>query len=307
MSSGRRIVDLWAEFQAMPERQLFEKIRTFQYSLTIFEGNYRELRKILLWQANDPEAKQLWYLPNQHLLHTFLKEVARLLHNYVAAAQSLLDHTRRHHQALYEDSRLFPEYNDEVNRRFATNRLATFVKGLRQYCQHYEFPPVASVLSPSAGEPGYSSRISLDSDKLREFSGWKAPAKEFLKDAGDTIDLLEVIDDHHKMVVDFHRWLESRQREIHARDFQRVAEKQREIESLDIRDTLRSVLASFPDGPWDPDDYFRYILSPAQWAELNSYPPDSLERCDRLIAFIQTRADIGDDLKSQIRSLYGVE
>ena len=306
MCSDRRIVDLWAEFEAMPERQLFDRLLTFQYSLSIFEGNYRELRNILLWQATSPDAKELWYLPNRQLLHTFMEEVTRLLHNFAAAAKSLVDHTTRHHRHLYEGSDRFPEYRQEVRTRFAANPLAKFVMGLRTYCQHYQIPPVVSVLSPSGEGSDYCSKVLLDTGKLREFSGWSAPAKQFLNSAGETVDLLAAIEEYHATVVDFYRWFQGRQRDIHAPELKRLAEKRREIESLDISETLRAVLAAYPDGPWDPDDYFRHILSPAQWQEVTSYPRNSAERCDKLIAFIEARAQISDDLKSQIRRLYRV-
>ena len=304
-SAGKRVVALHDELQSMAEFQLLQKIQTFQHSLEVFEGNYREIRRPLEWQAQDPGARELWFLKNRHLLETFQKEVARLLHNFAAGAASLIDHTRLHYRELYAASGQLPEYEGEVSARFTKNTLAAFVRGLRQYCQHYKVPPLVAQMSYRAEPPSWNSTIVLDKSKLMEFSGWSAPANAYLEQQGDSIELLEVIQAYYSLVGDFYRWFSGRQREIHKSDLERVRAKQKEIDAIAIPEQLEAIVALAAGPSWDPDDCFAGILTPAEWRQVAQYAPGSPERCEKLIELVERRASISEDLKNRIRTLYG--
>ncbi|MCC9167686.1 hypothetical protein [Pontibacter harenae] len=112
---SKRILDLHDELNQMPEFQLLEEIRHFGASITIFEGNYEQLKELLIIH-NDPIKSQFLHsVRNREVLHAFQIEVIRLLHNYVAAAFSLVDHTRIHYRKLYLSNNRFPEYQTEIN------------------------------------------------------------------------------------------------------------------------------------------------------------------------------------------------
>jgi hypothetical protein len=303
---GKRLIDLHDELQSMAEFELLQKIHTFQRSLEIFEGNYRELRKLLEWQSQDPRAQELWHLKNRHLLEAFQKEVGRLLHNFVAGAASLIDHTRLHYRELYAASGQLPEYEDEVSARFSENALAAFIRGLRQYCQHYKVPPLVAQMSYRAEPPALSSTILLDKGKLMEFSGWSASAAGYLEQQGDSIPLLEVIEGYYSLVGDFYRWFSGKQREMHSSDLERVLAKQKEIDAIGIPDQLDGIVALAAERSWDPDECFAGILTPADWTQVAQYAPGSPERCEKLIELVESRASIPQDLKTRIRALYGV-
>jgi len=305
--AGKRVVELYDELQSMAEFQLLQKIETFQHSLGVFEGNYREVRRLLEWQSQEPSAQELWHLKNRHLLEAFQKEVARLLHNFVAGAMSLIDHTRLHYRELYADSGQFPEYEGEVRARFAKNGLAAFVRGLRQYCQHYKVPPLVAQMSYTAQPPSWTSTILLDKSKLMEFSGWTAPAAGYLEQQGDSIQLLEVIEGYYSLVRDFYRWFSGRQRQVHESDLECVLAKQKEIDAIAIPDHLEAVVALAAERHWDPDECFAGILNPADWRQVARHAPDSPERCEKLIELVERRASIPQRLKALIRGLYGVK
>lgn len=235
ITSGKDIIALHNELVAMPEYELMLRIKTFQDSLKIFTGNYNELRKLLLFHADMPKALPLWDVVNRDKLHAFQREVTRLLHNFVASAMSLIDHSRVLYRELYEPKGRFPEYKEELERRFTKNPLASFVVCLRQYFQHYKAPIVFSEMRWSRESPTFDSKLKLNKVELEGFSSWKSPAKKFLAKQEDSIDLLNLVEEYYALVMDFYKWFGGRQEEIHSEEFERVDAKQRELAKL-VRD-----------------------------------------------------------------------
>jgi hypothetical protein len=307
MAKGKNIIELRSELVAMPEFKLLEKIRTLKESLRIFKGNYAELRKPLVFHSDMPRALPLWDVRNMQVLYDFQREVARLLHNFVASAMSLVDHTRVLYRDLYEANGRFPEYKEEVKKRFEINPLASFVVCLRQYCQHYKPPPILSQMRWSQESPVFDSRLTLGKGNLEEFSGWKSPAKEFLAKQGDSIDLLDLVDRYYTLVMDFYRWFDKRQKEIHSEEFDKVNAKQKEFAKLVIPDMIQGALAGTAQHVGSPDGAFAAILTPQEWNELKKYSTNSPERCEKLIAFLEKRAPLDKALKKQVRQIYGID
>jgi len=85
-----------------------------------------------------------------------------------------------------------------------------------------------------------------------------------------------------------------------------VRAKQKQIAALDIPDSLRAKLALARRGTVRPDEVFAGILTPQEWRELREYPIHAQERCERLIGFVEDKAPLDEDLKGQIRRMYGI-
>lgn len=135
----------------------------------------------------------------------------------MASAQSLIDHARVLYQQLYEPKGLFPEYPAEVVNRFAKNPLAQFVRKLRNMAQHYRLPAIRLTTSFQAGPLASSvnGRWLLSVSDLKEWDGWNPPAEEYLDAAGETLDIHRVVVDYHREIMNFYKWFEARQKEIH--------------------------------------------------------------------------------------------
>lgn len=235
MTKGKNMFDLRNELVAMPEYKLMLRIETFRLSLAILKGNYDELRKLLLFHADMPKALPLWDVENRDKLHAFQTEVTRLLHNFVASAMSLIDHSRVLYRELYEPKGRFPEYKEELERRLTRNPLASFVICLRQYFQHYKAPIVFSKMRWSRESPMFDSKLKLNKVELEGFSSWKSPARKFLAKQEDSIDLLNLVEEYYALVMEFYKWFGGRQEEIHSEEFERVDAKQRDLAKL-VRD-----------------------------------------------------------------------
>ena len=68
------------------------------------------------------------------------REVVRLLHDYVAAAFSLVDATRVFVNEHYTDTGLLRVYNDRLKRDFSEAPLHRFLQDLRNYTLRYRLP-----------------------------------------------------------------------------------------------------------------------------------------------------------------------
>jgi len=304
MESGKRIIDLYKELDNMPEFKLIQRIRTLSNSLEIFKGNHAELRKLLTIHSDMPKALSLFDVKNTHLLYALQRQVLRLLHNFVAAATSLIDHTRILYNDLYKGKEDFPEYATEVKEHFAKKPLASFVVGLRNYCQHYEPPPVLSQMLYKQKPPVFECRLKLKKFDLERFSSWKSPAKKFLAAQQDDIDLLEVVDKYYLLVMDFYSWFGKRQDEIHSEEFARVNAKRKEIVELVIPDIIQGELANPTKDADAPDKSFTAILDTKDWEQLKKYPVNSLQRRKMLITFLEKRMQLNENMKQQINQIY---
>ena len=180
-SGGMNLAELNAEILAMPEHRLYQQLHGFSLSIYIFDRNFVDLKCLIEFLIKDPRARRLTASRNRDQLQTVQQEIIRFLHNFVASAQSLIDHTRKLHTKLYGESG-FPEYQQKVASEFKNDPLSQFVKCLRQYAEHYKAPEVAVVSSLSRNDTETTQRRSVELllEDLQAFEGWTSKAKQYL-------------------------------------------------------------------------------------------------------------------------------
>jgi hypothetical protein len=306
MHRGIRILQLMQELAEMPEFHLVTQLRGLSVSLYTFDKNYQTLRTFITTLANDPRSDQLFILRNRDQLMIAMNEIIRFLHNYVASALSLIDHTRRLHRQLYAASGEFTDYHSRVASEFTQDPLAQFVKCVRKYCQHYRAPDLAVNESWKQGDNRPTRTFSLVLEDLRTFDGWSATAKKYLEIAGELIDVLEVATEYRDKVIDFYEWFQSRQEEIHEDELRRFREKERELLLLQLDDKVDVGLAMCRQSvPYRRDEVFTSIFTSREFEELDSMPPDSDERATRAIELLEERFfPVPEEIKRKIRVLY---
>jgi hypothetical protein len=183
-----------------------------------FDKNHHELRN-LLSAAQDPEAfYDLWVMDKQKEQEEVMREVSRLLHNFLSSAMTLVAHTRNTLRRLYGDTEFWTEYQDEVRKRFSENTLHHFIQELRNYSLHYRLPLAAARVSlVQHAEPDMAYLLERD-ELLGQSFDWKK-AMGFLEEAEEEIILKKVIDEYHAEARDFRVWLERRIEAIHSEEF----------------------------------------------------------------------------------------
>ena len=156
------------EYEASEGYKLKEEIRAFRIGYDIFIGNYADLERILI-QAQDPQVwPHLWDEKHRYRLVKFNREVTRLLHNFVAAAKSLVEHTRNHMRAKYAATDFKKEYQARIDQHFTRDPLVQFVEDLRNYMLHKSLAAASLILISDQGKLATQSYVALVPEKLSE-------------------------------------------------------------------------------------------------------------------------------------------
>jgi hypothetical protein len=136
--------DSTPEQPSISEQDAAVRVNQFRFSVDLFKRNYNELSIFLLYFSAPQVAFAYSPVEQKWLWQEGMKEVSFLLHNFVAAALTLVDHTRVLYRHLYEPKRLIPSYTEQLQQRFISDPLTQFVVKLRQMAQHYRLPSVSS-------------------------------------------------------------------------------------------------------------------------------------------------------------------
>jgi hypothetical protein len=281
MNHGQTILSMWDELKKMPEHRILETIRHFGISLEIFDGNYNELVHHLKIHNTPRVSLDLMNGDKRHLLHAYQREITRFLHNYIASALSLTDHTRNHYRDLYSDNNRFPDYQDEINKRFVNNPLAVFIKDLRHFFQHYQMPGVSSRVVYTKGAPDFDMTLLLPTKEMLKFSKWSSLSKKFLSDQKDDIDMLKLVNDYHQLIESFYNWFIDRQLEIHKEDVRKVNEHKDKIRGLE----LSQFVMQFIQQPKSIKEFEEEIFELFPDEELESIK-NSVTQADRIEAIL---------------------
>lgn len=304
MNHGQTILALWDELNAMPEQQTLEKIRHFNISIEIFNGNFNELIHHLQIHNNPRVSLELMSSDKRHLLHAYQREITRFLHNYIASALSLTDHARNHYRELYAGNNLFPDYQDEINRRFVNNPLAVFIKDLRQYFQHYKMPGVSSRLVLKKDAPDFEMTLLLPIKEMMKFSRWNVLSKKFLVEQKDDINLFALINDYHQLIENFYQWFIYRQMNIHKRDIAKVDAHKDKIRGLDISQFLMQFIKHPKTIVGFEEEIFQYFRD-EELEEVNG-AVTLAERVEKILRLLTKVKKIDKETEDSIRKVYTV-
>jgi hypothetical protein len=210
-------------------------------SLGLFTVNCDELLRFLSTTDDPREALRLWAVQNREDFERFLDEVDRLLHNVVAAAMSLREHSYRVLDKWLKPSeldQLREEYDRRVRQVFADSQTAQLVQGLRVIVQHRKLPRLLGHAEHTRGGP-FTSTIRLDHDDLLEWDGWSPEMRGALEEGAAPVELREIVTEYRHAVVGFHYWFGTALRE-------------RNAEALETLERDRMELARYASGLFGP-------------------------------------------------------
>jgi hypothetical protein len=200
----------------LPGWQVRAELLALDRSMRVFKGNAAELSRYLGEHERVPAVLELWDVNNRDAFDRFLDEVDRLLHNFVASAASLRDHTRRLRDKLLREDpgdELAAEYQTRVDELFKSSPAVQFIQGVRNYALHRRLPIARGSLS-IAPHPGrsvaegasFESQIMLDRSDLLEWPNWNRVAMEYIDAAEGDVPIDEAIEKCVQAVTAFHDW-----------------------------------------------------------------------------------------------------
>ncbi len=151
----------------------------------------RELAVELFQNVRRPDVRE-----------AYVAGTVRALHNYVASAVTLIDHTRRVVRGrkgpladAYEQRKLEVLKHPEV----------PFVKDLRQFVLHRKLPFLGHRITIE--NDAVAGRIDLSVAELLEADCWSATSKTFIRGHDEALPIRPVVACHGELVVNLTNWL----------------------------------------------------------------------------------------------------
>jgi hypothetical protein len=200
-AAQQRIID----HPGYKEKQLCDGLARTVYA--VFVPNRNDLIALLDRAATDANlAIELFQNVRRPVERTrFEGAVIRALHNYVASAMALVEHTRR---IMRDRSGAIVDEFEERKRDVVSTPEVPFVHNLRNYVLHHSIPFIGHEvrLQPHPGVLA-AGEIQLSVRQLSAWDGWSAPARLFINSQGDALTLRPVIELHAELVVALNLWL----------------------------------------------------------------------------------------------------
>ncbi len=231
---GGELRELDRRIEASVGYRLRAKMSLLQRSYFVFDVNHLNLRHVLDEFEQPTVFLKLWEEHSPDRLDLFINDVIRLFHNYLAGAESLLDHVGALRGELYRGTDAPEEYPTRWDQHFGGSSLPRFVKDLRLHMLCEGLPLVLAQLSfgGAGSRQEISSAVELDANKLGTWERWSAEGRGYLDTLDGKVGLDEIVDRHAALVADFYRWFAARQSELHREAFEELEELEGERERL---------------------------------------------------------------------------
>ncbi len=114
---------------------------------------------------------------------------------------------------------------------------------------------------------------------------------------------LEVATTYHRKVIGFYDWFRSRQSEIHADELRRLKQKEDELLLAIMNHKLDLEIATV-EHQQNVDEVFVQIFMSRDYQELETLPPNSINRAERAIEILERRFTVPEETKHKIYRLY---
>lgn len=147
----------------------------------VFQRNTTELVNLLKGPAKNLALSFALFGDHSEATARFWAELDQRLHNQLAGAVTLVDHTRRLTDYYAEDAPALVEEFERLNAEVVAMDETAFLRRLRNYLLHYGAAPVVQTQSLSISEGGMTGHsIKLEAEHLLRWDGWSAQAKQYL-------------------------------------------------------------------------------------------------------------------------------
>lgn len=222
-----RYLKLQTELEGNAGFQYLQRRKAHERSLKVFGGNFRQFAE-LVDLIQDPS----YYLrqdPNKKSeeLHS---EIIRLFHNYLAAAKSLIDHTRSYVEQWHANDEFNSKYQAKVKSSFIESNASRMILDLRNYLMHRGLPPstIRETFHIGTDKPP-EIKIAFRISSLSDWKGWTSKSKEFMKSSGTHFELKPLVAEYQNLVVNFYKWFGSELDIIHKDELEEFESLKRTI------------------------------------------------------------------------------
>ncbi len=172
--------------------------------------NYRELMN---------EIVRIQLVPEPFLLLFHNENLNRYIFNFLASTSALIDSCRSV-MDFYKNTVIYEKYKQKVKEQFANNKIAIFIKDLRNYQMHYKttFPYVTP-----------DKQVCFETHEFKQYDRWTKLSKDFIKEQGDFIILKPLFETYFKMLEPFYMGIYAELTESHTKDFKETIKLAAEV------------------------------------------------------------------------------
>lgn len=202
-------VDYWKlrkEVETHPGFLYRQSRRAHNNSLKIYGGNFRELSKFID-RIENPETyfKEGWHDKKRDELYS---ELHRFFHNFVAAAESLVSHTRSYIRHTHRSDNVGMAYNDKVKSYFSEHLPTVVIKDFRNYFLHKGLPTSSIQINLPTDGTSPVIEIQFPVERLLAWKQWSSMSKRYLNGEGKKLRLKKLATEYHNNVAGFYRWFD---------------------------------------------------------------------------------------------------
>ncbi|MEZ5524480.1 MAG: hypothetical protein R3E62_05865 [Pseudomonadales bacterium] len=199
-----------------PGYKYLKKRKQHEQSLLIFGGNFADLMRVLDFIENQDNISEVWRVEAREKQSFLHNEIIRHLHNLLSSSQSLVSHTRSYMRTHHKGQPIFKLYETEVQKTFAQNPLALFIKDLRNYFLHKGIPVSKMEVSfdTETKEPPIS-KFSLNKLELISWSQWCSGSKTYLNSCEDDLSLRNTVHKYQQEISNFYQWFNDALNNLH--------------------------------------------------------------------------------------------
>lgn len=230
---------LVSELKEHPGTKADEMMKDVQRAFATWHQRSRELHAVLHHGETDDDMQTelMQNVRPPEARDQYMRALDSALSAYLGAMGALIDVTRRISQKLPESFQ-----SDYADRSQAVRDVQGVVvlRDLRNYMLHYSSAPWRA--DANITSEGMTTRISLDSESLAKWSGWKADSRTYLR-ANDAVRLIEIIVPYEAAMVRLFEWF--------GEEFYRI--KQPDLDAAN--DLVRRVNLHLSGGATDGHDW----------------------------------------------------
>jgi hypothetical protein len=193
-----------------PEYLIHQAWTALWRSFDIYTDNVSELRALLA-AAETNEQLQIELFQNVRaptVRTAYFRRLDKALHNSLAGAVSLVDHTRRHVAENFPET-IFSSDFESKNSIVYKMPESTFLRRFRNYLLHVGHAPfkMTGTLAVKSGETGTLTVWLISEELLSVENVWTAPARTLIENHPDGIHLRAVVDVYGQSMLDLYHWV----------------------------------------------------------------------------------------------------
>lgn len=210
--------------------KIFNDIQNLATSQYFVIKNYQELEKQIALYEKD--SINMWDIAKRDKFQAFLRELSRLIHNYLSSTFSLISHSSNFCDQL-QNKNLRKDY-DEMVVKLKLYDCYHFVKDLRRFNQHIGLPLISAQLNFKSDPNEIQSSILFDKKVLLSWHGnnaWTARSKNYLNTHKE-IEVTAVFIEYQGLIKDFYDWFYKKASSVYANDLKEFVDNERELGRL---------------------------------------------------------------------------